>query len=96
LGCSEQNDLQWRNVYSRHGGEYTLTIAYLADRVRHVSIDVDGRTVATLTLSPGTTAAPATAAVKVRLRKGVNVLRLHNASDWMPDIDYVDLVPSAR
>lgn len=96
LGCSEQNDLQWRNVYSRHGGEYTLTIAYLADRDRHVSIDVNGRTVATLTLSPGTTAAPATAAVKVRLRKGVNVLRLHNASDWMPDIDYVDLVPSAR
>lgn len=91
LGCSDKNDLQWKNVYSKDGGKYKLTIAFITKEDRNVSIDVNGTKVSTLSLNSGSWTAVGTKTVEINLEKGINTIRLYNASSWMPDIDYIDL-----
>ncbi|MBR1652969.1 MAG: alpha-galactosidase [Alloprevotella sp.] len=93
LGGREENDLLWRDVYSVGGGDYELTIAYLSAEDRGITVSVNGEDVQSLTLNSGSWTRAATGTLTVRLRPGRNTLRLHNASGWMPDVDYVDLVP---
>lgn len=94
LGYSEQNDLQWRNVYSYDGGEYTLTIAYISGESRNITITVNGEKASTISGNSGGWSTVATKTVKVNLQKGTNTIRLSNASYWMPDIDYIELTPA--
>ena len=93
LGYSEQNDLQWRNVYSNEGGKYLLTIAYITGENRNINISVNGNKVQTISVNSGAWDKVATKTVNIELQKGCNVIRLSNASAWMPDIDYIDLQP---
>ena len=93
LGYSEQNDLQWRNVYSNEGGEYTLTVAYISGENRNIRIDVNGSHVKTINVNSGGWNNVATRSVTIQLQKGRNTIRLSNASAWMPDIDYIDISP---
>ena len=92
LGCSEQNDLVWRDVYSQQGGEYNLTIGYLSGENRNITVSVNGTEVQTVNVNSGGWGTVAGKKLKVRLQKGYNVIRLSNAASWMPDIDYIDLV----
>lgn len=93
LGKSEANDLQWRNVYSENGGEYTMTLAFITGESRNVKIQVNNEEVQTLSLNSGGWSTLATIEVDVTLKKGNNIIRLSNASAWMPDIDCMDIVP---
>lgn len=93
LGKSEANDLQWRNVYSENGGEYTMTLAFITGESRNVKIQVNDEEVQTLSLNSGGWSTLATIEVDVTLKKGNNIIRLSNASAWMPDIDCMDIVP---
>lgn len=95
LGCAEQNDLQWRDVYSTKGGEYELTIGYICGETRNVTITVNGQEVSTISVNSGGWQTVGTQCIKVCLEKGHNVVRLSNATDWMPDIDYIQLKPVA-
>lgn len=95
LGYSEQNDLQWRNVYSNEGGKYQLTIAYISGENRNINIGVNGNNVQTINVNSGAWDKVATKTVNIELQKGCNTIRLSNASAWMPDIDYIDLQPIA-
>jgi len=91
LGYSEKNDLVWRNIYSKNGGEYTMTIAYLSGDDRTINIDVNGQKTTAVTVNSGSSDIVKTSDVKVKLRKGMNTIRMYNADTWMPDIDYIDL-----
>ena len=91
LGCSEQNDLVWRDIYSQEGGDYTLTIAYISGESRNLRIDVNGVRVQTVSVNSGGWSTVATKEVAIQLQKGRNTIRLSNATNWMPDIDYIDL-----
>ena len=93
LGCSEQNDLQFRNVYSSSGGEYTMTIAFISGENRNIRIDVNGKRINTLNVNSGGWQTVSTRSLKITLQKGINTIRLSNATGWMPDIDYIDLLP---
>ena len=95
LGCSEQNDLVWRDVYSQEGGEYTITIAYISGESRNLSIDVNGQRVQTVSVNSDGWSTVAKKVVKVTLQKGRNTIRLSNSAGWMPDIDYIDLAAVA-
>ncbi len=95
LGQSEQNDLVFRDVYSHAGGDYVLTIAFLSGETRNIRIDVNGERVQTISANSGGWQTVKTREVKVTLQKGRNTIRLSNASGWMPDIDYIDLLPTA-
>ena len=95
LGYSDQNDLQWRDVYSKEGGQYTLTIAYISGEDRNIRIDVNGERVSTVSVNSGGWSTVAKKDVTIQLQKGRNTIRLSNVTSWMPDIDYIDLTPNS-
>ena len=91
LGCSEQNDLYWRDVYANHGGNYTMTIAFITGEDRLLSVDVNGEKVKDVVVNSGGWQTVATVELPVKLKKGCNTIRLSNITDWMPEIDYIEL-----
>ena len=91
LGYSEQNDLQWRDVYSTEGGDYELTIGYISGESRNITVSVNGQKVKTLSVNSGGWQKVGTRVLNISLEKGRNVIRLSNPSNWMPDIDYIQL-----
>lgn len=92
LGKSEKNDLQWRNVYSAEGGEYSLKLSYICGEKRNVSVSVNGAEPVVLSLNSGGWSKVGESEIKVTLNRGTNVIRLFNATAWMPDIDCMTLV----
>ena len=92
LGYSEKNDLQWRDVYSTYGGEYELTIAFISGESRSITVSVNGTKVKTLSVNSGAWDKVGTRKLTIQLEKGLNTIRLSNPSNWMPDIDYMELV----
>jgi hypothetical protein len=92
LGQSERNDLQWRDIYSAEGGEYELTIAYISGENRNITISVNGKKVKTASFNSGGWQTVGRKTFTVQLEPGLNTVRLSNATGWMPDIDYMDLV----
>ena len=92
LGSSANNDLQWRNVYSKTGGKYSLTIAYICGESRNITVSVNGKNVKTQSYNSGGWEKVAKKTMDITLEPGNNVIRLSNSSNWMPDIDYIDLL----
>lgn len=93
LGYGEQNDLQWRDVYSLDGGEYQMTIAYISGENRNINVTVNGKRVQSVNVNSGGWQAVGKKNVTIQLQKGRNTIRLSNATYWLPDIDYIDLKP---
>ena len=92
LGNRAENDLQWRNVYSNNGGEYTMRLYYITGEERPVKISVNGGEPIVVNVNSGGWNAVASEDVKIVLEKGVNVIRLYSDNGWMPDIDCMKLV----
>ena len=93
LGGSSDNHLEWRNVHSQDGGNYKLTIAYICGESRSISIYVNGKKAKTLSFNSGGWSTVATKTLDITLNPGDNTIRLVNTSSWMPDIDYIDVIP---
>ncbi len=91
LGGRPTNDLQWRDVYSREGGEYRLTLRCLSPEKRFFYLSV-GAGAAQRIEVPASPEWQETD-VTVTLAPGSNTLRLCNDSGLMPDIDYADIRP---
>lgn len=91
LGYSEQNDLQWRNVYSNDGGQYQMTIAFISGENRNITISVNGKKVQTVSCNSGGWQTVGKKIVTIQLEKGQNTIRLSNPTNWLPDIDYMEL-----
>ena len=91
VGCSNENELQFRNVRSLKGGNYDLTIAYLTAEDRVMDVTINGLSVATPTVNSGSWQDVATVTVPVTLQKGDNVIAISNPTTWAPDIDYIRL-----
>ena len=92
IGGSANNDLQWRNVYSKTGGKYSLTIAYFSGESRNITVSVNGKNVKTQSYNSGGWEKVGKKTLDITLEPGNNVIRLSNTSNWMPDIDYIDLM----
>ena len=92
LGNREKNDLQWRDVYSREGGEYNLTLGYLSGQSRSVTVHVNGKKIKTLSLNSGGFDKVGRRTLAIQLLPGYNTIRLSNPSADMPDMDYIDVV----
>jgi len=93
LGFSEANDLQWRNVYSKEGGQYTIDIAYISGESRNITVSVNGNKVQTVSVNSGGWQTVGKKSLTIQLQKGDNIIRLSNPTSWMPDIDYIQLTP---
>lgn len=91
LGNRETNDLQWRNVYSFKGGDYTMKLTFESAETRNVTVSVNGEEVKTLSLKSEGWNKTASIDIPVKLNAGYNVVRLSNANGFMPDIDCMTL-----
>lgn len=91
LGKKAENDLQWKNVYSKYGGNYTLSVDVISGENRYMTLQVNGRTVKRVVANSGGWGTVKTFTFDVVLNPGMNVVRLFNTSDWMPDIDCMRL-----
>ena len=90
LGRSADNFLEWRDVQVGQSGRYRLTFGYISGENRSMQVSVNGERVQNLTnLNSGGFNKVASRAVTVRLNAGTNIIRLSNASAWMPDVDYM-------
>ena len=92
LGNRDSNDLQWRNVYSKEGGEYTLRVYFVTGDNRTMKLSVNGGTPMTYTGNSGGWGTVGSAEFDVVLEKGENVVRLFNESGYMGDIDKMEVV----
>lgn len=89
LGGSPENYLEWKHVWSRSGGTYKMTITYLKGIGHRLFYSVNGITAPRLILK--TPQVLNTHTVTIRLKKGVNVIRLYNNTGGTPDIDKITL-----
>ena len=92
LGNAVDNDLQWRNVFSAEGGEYTLRVFFVTGENRSMTLNLNGQDVSTYTGNSGGWNTVGSTDFKVTLNKGNNIVRLYNKSGWMGDIDRMELV----
>ncbi len=95
LGNSAENYLLWKNVYSKKGGKYRLSIRYASAIDRNMTISVNDVDVQNATgLNTGSfTSNWKNADIDVVLKKGFNKVKLSNAYDYMPNIDCMTMVP---
>ena len=92
LGRGEKNDLQWRNVYSYEGGEYTMQLAFISGENRDVKISINGGNPIEATLNSNNWNIPATKEFDIQLNKGYNTIRLYSDNGWIADIDCMKLI----
>lgn len=99
LGQRTSNDLQWRNVYSKDGGNYKMMLDYICGESRSITLEVNGKRVKTISLNSGGWSTSKTATFDIELQPGQNVIRIYTtAKAWMPDIDCMRLeyqIPAA-
>lgn len=92
-GSNSSNYLEWRNVYSKEGGDYQLTIGYICGESRTMNVYVNGKKVKAFSgCNSGGWEKVGKKTLDITLEPGVNTIRLVNTSSWMPDIDYMDVI----
>lgn len=91
LGYKPENDLVFEDVYSKDGGDYEMTIGYLSAEDREIIVDVNGEEAGMIIANSGGYDKVKTSTIPIKLKKGVNTIRLSNPGYFMPDIDYFDL-----
>lgn len=87
LGNRAENFLQWGNVYSIEGGEYTLTFCCGTQETRKFDVEVNGQMVSTVSVNTGGWETFQDFTLTVNLNPGENIIKLYNSSAWMPNID---------
>ena len=95
LGQSEANALEWRDVYSNNGGEYQLTIGFICGESRSMTVSVNGEKVTTASVNSGGWQKVGKKTLTSQLQPGRNTIRLSNPTNWLPDIDYIDVVSTS-
>ncbi|MBR5735215.1 MAG: alpha-galactosidase [Bacteroidales bacterium] len=92
LGFKPTNDLQWRDIWSRKGGDYVMTLRCLAPENRFIYLSDNPSSARSVRIS----ASPEwqDVEINVHLEPGLNCIRLVNDRSAMPDIDYMELKPA--
>lgn len=88
LGGRKENYAEWKEVYSKHGGEYEMTIRYIpkADRKLEIYVNNEKRVLLD-SLSTDEAGKIASVTIPVHLEAGNNKVRMGSSFCWAPDID---------
>lgn len=91
LGNHPDNYMEFRDVWSKEGGDYILTIDYVQWDDRTVDLSINGSEAQSINL-PAEEAQSnkvRSESVRVTLAPGSNTLRISNPTAWAPDIDCI-------
>ncbi len=91
LGNRADNYLEFRDVYANKAGSYMLTLSYISGENRSATFTVNGKDTVVTNLNSGSWTAIANRSFAVKLNQGVNVIRISNATGWLPDVDKISL-----
>lgn len=90
LGNRADNYIEFRNIYANFAGNYNLTLTYISAGNQQATLSVNGQdTLLKYLISKPLT--PTNNTFTVKLNKGYNTIRFSNATDWLPDIDKIQL-----
>jgi len=93
LGNHPENFMEFRDVWSRNGGTYTLTIDYLSSGDSFVDITLNGDKTLRIKLPGDITTSDKimSESTTIQLIPGINTVRIANSSAWAPDIDCIHI-----
>ncbi len=92
LGNSRLNYLEWKNVYVPYTGYYDVSIHYACADKRALEISVNNKLESTLSsLTTGSDIDFNTVNVTLKLKKGMNTIRLNNPAAPAPNIDCINI-----
>ncbi len=91
LGNNKDNYMEWKQVYSKTGGDYQLTIDYITGEERPLAISVNGKQIHNIKVTGPNWESVASKTVRITLKKGMNTIRLGEQDTWAPDIDCIKL-----
>jgi len=97
LGNHPENFMEWRDVWSREGGEYDLSVYYLPCDGSAIGLSVNGAEQQTV---PAGATGPSSCkirshTIRITLTAGANTIRIGNPSARCPDLDRITLRPIA-
>lgn len=91
LGYNPNNDLQWREVYSKNGGKYIMQLNYICKQESQLKIGINQETPIEIKIKPNPNSTIEQKDIEIYLQKGNNTIRLYTDQSPMPDIDYMEL-----
>ena len=91
LGGDDDNYMEWKQVFSKKGGDYDLVIKYVSGEDRPLALSVNDDDLPALTLNGGSWDKVAQKTVRIKLKKGMNTIRLGEQDSWAPNIDCIEL-----
>ena len=91
LGHNPNNDLQWREVYSKNGGKYIMQLNYISQKESQLKIGINQETPIEIKIKSNPNSTIEQKDIEIHLQKGNNTIRLYTDQSPMPDIDYMEL-----
>ena len=91
LGHNPNNDLQWREVYSKNGGKYIMQLNYISQKESQLKIGINQETPIEIKIKSNSNSTIEQKDIEIYLQKGNNTIRLYTDQSPMPDIDYMEL-----
>lgn len=91
LGNRADNYIEFREIVAATEGMYELKIAYISGEARSMTLSVNGKDTLLTGLNSGGWAVKKDKTLPIRLIKGINTIRMSNATGWMPDLDNISI-----
>ncbi len=92
IGSRPDNDLRWRHVYSKEGGQYSMTLYYLSAENRKTNVSVNGEKIFSKDLNSGGWGTVKSVKIDITLQPGDNEVRIYTeGTNWLPNIDCMTL-----
>lgn len=92
LGNHKDNYMEWRNIYSKEDGTYTMKLSYVTGENRSVFCKVNGSEDFEIKTPGDNKKIVKTVSRRIYLKKGMNTIRLSNPNAWCPDIDRITII----
>jgi len=91
LGNSQDNYIEFRDIFTNNPGSYHLKIFYLCGENRIATISINGKDTVLTDLNSGSSNTISNCTFPIKLIKGYNTIRISNATAKLPDIDKIQL-----
>ena len=92
LGNHKDSYMEWRNIYSKEDGTYTMKLSYVTGENRSVFCKVNGSEDFEIKTPGDNKKIVKTVSRRIYLKKGMNTIRLSNPNAWCPDIDRITII----
>lgn len=92
LGNHKDNYMEWRNIYSKEDGTYTMKLSYVTGENRSVFCKVNGSEDFEIKTPGDNKKIVKNVSRRIYLKKGMNTIRLSNPNAWCPDIDRITII----